>query len=98
MDHVPVTPKDHSKPEPSTIVLRRDRQQALEAATHRFLRTEAATLRDPFDRQARVRQQAPRRVNPEPLDGAGRRLPGCLRIAPTETALAHPGLIGQDRE
>ena len=41
-----------SKSEPSLIVLRRDEEQALEAAAQCLLRTEAATLRDPFDRQA----------------------------------------------
>ncbi len=41
-----------SKREPRTVVLRRDGQQAQEAAAQCFLRAKAATLRDPLDRQA----------------------------------------------
>ncbi|MBV8146386.1 MAG: membrane integrity-associated transporter subunit PqiC [Gammaproteobacteria bacterium] len=41
--------------ESRTVVLRRDSQQAQEAATHCFLGAEAATLSDPFDRRARLR-------------------------------------------
>src|SRR5215467_7952678 len=40
----------------------------------------------------------PRRFHSQPLNGTGWRLPGRLRIVPAETALAHPGLIGEDRQ
>ena len=41
-----------SKRESKAVVLRRDGEQAQEAAAHRFLRAEAATLRDTLDRRA----------------------------------------------
>jgi hypothetical protein len=41
-----------SKRESRTVVLRRDSEQAHEAAAHRFLRAEAATLGDTLDRRA----------------------------------------------
>jgi hypothetical protein len=44
--------RPHSKSEPGTVVLRRDGEQAQKAAAHRFLRAEAAALRDPLARQA----------------------------------------------
>ena len=44
--------KRNLRPEPRSVVLRRDPQQAQKAAAHGFLRTQPATLRDPFDRQA----------------------------------------------
>src|SRR5271157_4242001 len=44
--------------EPRAIVLRRCDEQTQEAAAHGFFRAEAAPLRDPLDRLARVRQQA----------------------------------------
>jgi hypothetical protein len=37
--------------EPGAVVLRTDRQQPHETATHRFLRSEAAALRDALGRQ-----------------------------------------------
>jgi hypothetical protein len=43
-------PRRHSKCETRAVVLRRDSQQAQEAAAHCFFRAETATLRDPFDR------------------------------------------------
>ena len=46
------TSADTQNAEPGAVVLRRDRQEAQEAAAHCLLRTEAATLGDPFDRQA----------------------------------------------
>jgi hypothetical protein len=60
-----------SKPEASPVVLRGDGHEAQEAAAHCLLRTEAATLGDPFDGQARLRQEAPRGFDPQPFDGAG---------------------------
>src|SRR5258708_10273536 len=91
-------PKRPSKPEARTVVLRRDGEQAQEAAAHCFLRTEAATLRDPFDRRARFRKQTPRPFHSQPLDGTRSPLPRRLRVVPPEPALPHARLIGQDRK
>jgi len=76
-----------TKRESRTVVLGVTSSRRKKTATHRFLRAEAATLRDTLDRRARLRKQAPRRLHPQPLDGASRRLPGCLRIVSAETAL-----------
>ena len=78
--------------------MRRDGEQAQEAAAHCFLRAEATPLRDPLDRRARLRKQTPRRFNSQPLNGAGRRLSRRLGIMPAEAALAHARPIGQDRK
>ena len=83
---------------PGAVILRRDLQQAQKTAAHCFLRAQPATLRDPFDWQARLQEQTGRRFHSQPLDGTSRCLPGCLGIVPTETALAHPCPIGQDRK
>ena len=42
----------HLSAEPSAVVLRGDGDQAMKATPQGFLRAEAASLRDPFDRQA----------------------------------------------
>ena len=44
--------RQYSKHESGTVVLRRDGQQAQEAAAHCFLRAEATTLCNPLDRKA----------------------------------------------
>src|SRR5258708_6743869 len=89
-------PKRPSKPEARTVVLRRDGEQAQEAAAHCFLRTEAATLRDPLDRQAPLRKQTPLPLHPQPLHRLNRRVPSLLRIVSAETALPHSPSIMQD--
>jgi hypothetical protein len=57
--------------------LRRNPQQAQEAAAHGLFRAQPAP-RDPFDRQAEIREQMPRRLYPQPLDGTSRCLAGRL--------------------
>src|SRR5882724_4003224 len=84
--------------EASAIILRRGCQQAQKAAAHGFFGAEAAALRYPFHRQARLRQKPPRRLHAQPFDGMDRRQSGGLDIAPAETSLAHPGLAGEDRK
>src|SRR5580704_7462637 len=87
-----------SECEPGTVVLWCHGKHPQEAATHCFLRAEATTLCDPLDGQPRLRQQTSRGLHPQPLNGAGRRLPGRLGVVAAETALAHARLIGQNRK
>lgn len=88
----------YSNAKSSAVILWGSGEQAEKTTAHCFFRAEATTLRDPFNRQACVRKQTTRRFHPQPLNGTSRRLPSRLRVVPAETALAHPGLIGQNRK
>src|SRR5712691_1046343 len=90
--------RQSSSAESRAVVLRCDGEQAQEAAAHRFLRAEPATVRDPLNGQTRLREQSPRRFHPQPLDRPRRGEPCGLRMVPAETALAHPSLTSEDRK
>lgn len=84
--------------EAEAVILRGAGEQAQEAPAHGLLGSEPAALRDPLHRLTGFRQHLASRLDPQALDGAGRRDPGVLGVAPAEAALAHARLRREGRE